>query len=161
MNVNLIDPQYLEEAIRLSREGMQSGQGGPFGAVIVKEGIILGRGQNLVTSTQDPTAHAEIVAIRQACIKVHDFSLAGAVLYTSCEPCPMCLASAYWAKIQCIVFANTRKDAAQIGFDDEWIYQELSLSLEKRSLPIIPHTLRTKAIQVFHEWENKQDKIRY
>ncbi|MEZ5405432.1 MAG: nucleoside deaminase [Verrucomicrobiia bacterium] len=152
--------QFMREAIHISDQGMCSDHGGPFGAVIVKDGKIIGRGCNQVTSTNDPTAHAEMVAIRDACKNVKDFSLDGAEIYTSCEPCPMCLAAIYWARIAKIYYANTRKDAADIGFDDDFIYREVPLPLEKRSLKIEP-LLRDEAQRTFQAWLKKDDKIPY
>ena len=119
------DYVHLARAVALSREHMQAGAGGPFGAVVVRDGTVLAEGWNQVTSTNDPTAHAEVMAIRRACQAVGSFSLTGATLYASCEPCPMCLASAYWARVSRIVFANTREDAAAIGFDDQMLYDEI------------------------------------
>lgn len=152
--------KFMEEAIRLSEEGIRKGIGGPFGAVIVKDGIIIGRGQNRVTSTNDPTAHAEIVAIRHACKQIDSFSLKGAILYTSCEPCPMCLAAIYWARLEKIYYANTREDAAKIAFDDASIYSEVALPMKDRSLSM-EQLLRDRALLVFDEWKMKVDKIHY
>ncbi len=154
------DDEFLARAVALSREHMERGQGGPFGAVIVRDGRILAEGWNEVTSTNDPTAHAEVVAIRRACREIGDFSLAGATLYASCEPCPMCLASAYWARIGRIVYANTRGEAAAIGFDDSFIYDEIPLDPEKRSLPA-EHRPSAEAKAVFEAWLNKPDRIPY
>lgn len=148
------------EAIRLSRIYMMKGHGGPFGAVIVKNGKIIGRGWNKVTSTNDPTAHAEVTAIREACKKLKSFELSGAIIYTSCEPCPMCLAAIYWAGIKKIYFANTRKDAAHIQFDDDFLYREISKPLVKRQIPA-KQILRNKALSVFELWRSKIDKIEY
>src|SRR3954468_13693922 len=124
----------MKEAIRISIEKMRGNHGGPFGAVVVRNGKVVGRGWNQVTSTNDPTAHAEICAIRDACKKLKTFQLDDCELYTSCEPCPMCLAAIYWARLKKIYFANTRQDAAEIGFDDDFIYQEIPLALEKRKI---------------------------
>ncbi len=154
------DEQYLREAIRAAHQGMSSGEGGPFGCVIVKDGVIVGRGNNRVTSSNDPTAHAEVVAIRDACKNLNDFQLTGCVLYTSCEPCPMCLGAIYWARPDRIVFACTREDAADAGFDDQLIYDELPLPYGERRIPT-EHKLRDEAQVVFIEWKGKQDKIRY
>ncbi len=154
------DHDFMEEAVSLSLEGMRSHKGGPFGAVIVKNGIIIGRGNNRVTSENDPTAHAEIVAIRDACKAEKNFWLQGAVIYTSCEPCPMCLAAIYWARISKVYYANTRIDAQAIGFDDAKIYEEISLSPHKREIPFI-QILREKACQVFTQWQHLQGKIPY
>src|SRR5919206_831766 len=131
------DRAHLARAVALSREHMRAGEGGPFGAVVVRDGQVLAEGWNQVTSTNDPTAHAEVVAIRRACEAVGDFALPGATLYTSCEPCPMCLASAYWARLARIVYANTREDAAAIGFDDALIYRELEKAVPDRIMPMI------------------------
>jgi guanine deaminase len=151
---------FMRKAIELSDIGMKENKGGPFGALVVQDGVIIGEGQNEVTSTNDPTAHAEVVAIRKACKKIHDFSLKGAVLYTSCEPCPMCLAAAYWARIDKIFFGNSRFDAAIIGFDDSLIYREVALPLHERVLPI-SQLLRNEAFTIFSSWQTKQDKILY
>ena len=121
------DEMYMKMAITLSREGMHRNIGGPFGAIIVKDNKVIGQGQNRVTSTNDPTAHAEVVAIREACKTINNFSLEGCILYTSCEPCPMCLAASYWARLGKIYFANSHIDAASIGFDDAFLYKELLL----------------------------------
>ena len=154
------DEKHLAHAVALSREHMEGGRGGPFGAVIVRDGRVLAEGWNEVTSTNDPTAHAEVVAIRRACREIGDFSLAGATLYASCEPCPMCLASAYWARISRIVYANTRHEAAAIGFDDSFIYDEIPLAPDTRSLPAV-HCPTAEAKAVFEAWLNKADRIRY
>ncbi|MBL7939994.1 MAG: nucleoside deaminase [Flavobacteriales bacterium] len=154
------DQDYLREAIRAAKEGMDLGQGGPFGCVIVKDGAIVGRGNNRVTSSNDPTAHAEIVAIRAACAALGDFQLTGCVLYTSCEPCPMCLGAIYWARPDRIVFACTREDAADAGFDDRLIYDELPLPYAERRIPT-EHQLRDEALMVFRAWKEKSDKVRY
>ena len=151
---------FLRRAIALSREHMAAGAGGPFGAVIVKDGRIVGEGWNRVTSTNDPTAHAEVVAIREACRALGTFKLDGAVLYTSCEPCPMCLAATYWARIGRIVYANSRAAAAAIGFDDDFLYREIPLPLEARSIPIV-RALAGEAIRVFEDWAAKPDRIAY
>jgi tRNA(Arg) A34 adenosine deaminase TadA len=139
---------------------MEAGHGGPFGAVIVHENQILSEGWNQVTSINDPTAHAEIVAIRSAASKLGRFSLEGCTLYTSCEPCPMCLAATYWARVDRLVYAAAREDAAAVGFDDDAIYRELALPVAKRSLPM-QQMLRVEAVRVFAEWRDKADKIRY
>ncbi len=154
------DQRYLARAIELSREHMDKGAGGPFGAVIVRDGKILAEGWNQVTSANDPTAHAEVTAIRRACEAIGDFSLEGATLYTSCEPCPMCLASAYWARVSRIVFANTRQDAADIGFDDSLIYDEIPKPISERILPM-DHLSSLEAKAVFDAWADKDDKISY
>ena len=144
----------------MSRARMREGRGGPFGAVVARDGVIVARGWNAVTSTSDPTAHAEIVAIRRACRKQGTFSLAGCVLYASCEPCPMCLAAAYWARVDRLVYAATREDAARAGFDDDRIYREIPLPPHARSLPTAQH-LRADALVVFEEWLAKPDRVPY
>lgn len=154
------DQQYIREAIELATAGMQRGDGGPFGCVIVKDGHIIGRGNNKVTSTNDPTAHAEIVAIREACRELNDFQLTGCVLYTSCEPCPMCLGAIYWARPDRIVFAGTRQDAADAGFDDQLIYDELPLPIDRRRIPTTCLE-RSAAKAVFEEWKADPDKELY
>jgi xanthine dehydrogenase accessory factor len=154
------DHVHLACAVALSREHMERDAGGPFGAVIVRDGKVLAEGWNRVTSTNDPTAHAEVTAIRRACEAVQDFSLSGATLYTSCEPCPMCLASAYWARVSRIVFANTRADAAAIGFDDQLLYDEIPKPVTERLIPTI-HAPSPEAKSVFAAWDAKADKIAY
>jgi tRNA(Arg) A34 adenosine deaminase TadA len=139
---------------------MEVGHGGPFGALVVYNNQIISEGWNQVTSTKDPTAHAEIVAIRSAAYDLSRFSLEGCTLYTSCEPCPMCLAAAYWARVDRLVYAATREDAAAIGFDDDAIYRELTLPISKRSLPM-QQLLRAEAVQVFDAWRDKSDKVPY
>lgn len=156
----MTDEQFMRKAIDLSRRHMQGGDGGPFGAVVVKDGKIIGEGWNRVTSSNDPTAHAEVSAIRDACAKLKTFELRDAVLYTSCEPCPMCLAAAYWARVSKIYFANTRADAAHHQFDDDFIYREIPKPLDARSLPI-EQMSRDEAYEVFKEWDAKTDKITY
>jgi guanine deaminase len=151
---------FMREAIELSREGMHAGHGGPFGCIIVKDGTVVARGINRVTSTCDPTAHGEVVAIREACAVLKTHNLSGCALYTSCEPCPMCLAAIYWARIDVIYYANTRADAAAIGFDDDLIYRELALAIEHRSKTMKP-LLRDEAWTVFQEWTKKEDRIHY
>lgn len=150
----------MRAAIRLSINMMRCGKGGPFGAVVVKAGKIVGRGCNEVTSSNDPTAHAEIVAIRDACHRLKTFDLEGCELYTSCEPCPMCLSAIYWARIQMVFYGNTRKDAAKIAFDDDFIYREVALPIRKRSLKM-KRLLRNEALKAFAEWQQKEDKIPY
>jgi tRNA(Arg) A34 adenosine deaminase TadA len=154
------DTRLVREAIRLSRTRMRQGRGGPFGAVVVRDGAIVARGWNAVTSSLDPTAHAEIVAIRRACRKLGTFDLAGCVLYSSCEPCPMCLAAVYWARLDRLVHAATRDDAARAGFDDARIYREVPLAPEERSLHT-DHLLRAEAVAVFEEWLAKPDRVTY
>ncbi len=150
----------MREAVRLSRDKMRRGAGGPFGAVVVRNNKIVGRGWNRVTSTNDPTAHAEVTAIRDACKKLKTFQLDDCELYTSCEPCPMCLAAIYWARFPKVYYANTRKDAAKIQFDDDFIYHEVSVPIARRKIPMT-QLLRPEALKVFAEWKTKTDKIRY
>jgi tRNA(Arg) A34 adenosine deaminase TadA len=150
----------MKRAIELSQKNMMSGAGGPFGAVIVKNGQIIGEGWNKVTSKNDPTAHAEVEAIREACKNINNFDLTGCEIYTSCEPCPMCLSAIYWARLEQIYYANNRKDAAQILFDDDFIYDEIPKKIEDRKIPMKP-LLREEALKVFKLWEQKQDKIKY
>jgi tRNA(Arg) A34 adenosine deaminase TadA len=156
----LEDQRHLARAVELSREHMEEGAGGPFGAVVVRDGRVLAEGWNQVTSAKDPTAHAEVTAIRRACQEVGDFSLEGATLYTSCEPCPMCLASAYWARVSRIVYANTRQDAAEIGFDDSLIYDEIPKPIPERLIPM-DHLPSLEAKAVFDAWADKPDKVSY
>jgi guanine deaminase len=158
--VPLNDRELLRRAVELSRERMLAGDGGPFGAVIACEGEIVAEGFNRVTSTNDPTGHAEIVAIREACAALGRFDLRGCVLYSSCEPCPMCLGAVYWARLDRLVYANTREQAARIGFDDAAIYAELALPLEQQSLPSERVDL-PEAREVFALWEGKGDRIPY
>ncbi|MBT6177147.1 MAG: nucleoside deaminase [Deltaproteobacteria bacterium] len=160
MPVEADDSKYLAEAIRLAQEGASSNRGGPFGAIIVKDGKIIGKGNNGVTSTNDPTAHAEVTAIRHACKEIADFQLDGTTIYSSCEPCPMCLAAIYWARIERVVYACTRDDAADIGFDDAHIYNELPLSNEERSIRI-ETMMRDEGLEAFKAWREKGDKVRY
>jgi len=155
-----LDTHLLREAIRLSRTHMRVGRGGPFGAVVARDGVIVARGWNAVTSSKDPTAHAEVVAIRRACRKLDAFRLDGCVLYSSCEPCPMCLAAVYWARVNRLVYAATRDDAARAGFDDARIYRELPLDPDARSLHA-DHLLRAEAIAVLDEWLAMPDRVSY
>jgi len=148
------------EAVRLGRQGMLNNEGGPFGCVVVRNGEIVGRGWNRVTSTNDPTAHAEVTAIRDACSKLGTYQLADCDIYTSCEPCPMCLGAIYWARPQRVYYANTRQDAADIGFDDSLIYEELVLPLHQRKIAI-ECLGRDEAIKVFQEWASKTDRTDY
>ncbi len=151
---------FMRRAIELSRLHMEAGAGGPFGAVVVKDGRILAEGWNRVTSGHDPTAHAEVVAIREACVRLGTFELKGCEIFTSCEPCPMCLAAIYWARLDRIWYANGQADAAAIQFDDAWLYREVALPLADRSLPLV-QLLRDEALTVFQAWEAKVDKVRY
>lgn len=155
------DERFLREAIALARAGMDRNEGGPFGCVIVKDGSVVGRGNNRVTSTNDPTAHAEVVAIRDACAELGSYQLTGCTLYASCEPCPMCLGAIYWARPDRIVFAGTRADAADAGFDDQLIYDELPLRPEQRRIPTEASALREEARRVFEAWKAKADKTAY
>jgi guanine deaminase len=154
------DRKFLERAIELSQQGMNGKNGGPFGCIIVMNDEIIGEGCNMVTSTNDPTAHAEVVAIREACKKLNTYQLEGCEVFTSCEPCPMCLGAIYWARPKRVVYANTRHDAAAIEFDDEFIYKEINTELLKRQIPFIhqPHPL---ALKVFEDWKKMEDKMKY
>ena len=151
---------FMMEAIRLGIEGMNNDEGGPFGAVIVKDNEIIGRGNNKVILLNDPTAHAEIVAIRDACNRIKTFQLDECILYTSCEPCPMCLGSIYWARPKKVFYGCNKSDAAEIGFDDEFIYKQLELKNELRQIPFITIE-RENALEAFKIWSNKIDKIKY
>ncbi len=155
-----MNTKFMQSAIALSRAKMRANCGGPFGAVVVRRGQIVGRGWNRVTSANDPTAHAEVTAIRAACKKLKTFQLDDCELYTSCEPCPMCLAAIYWARFKKVYFANTRADAAKIDFDDDLIYREVAKPISQRKIPM-KQLLRADALKVFEEWQNKADKIRY
>lgn len=156
---NSINP-FMQEAIDLSLKSVQSGEGGPFGAVVVKQGKIIARGYNKVTSTHDPTAHAEVVAIREACQVLNSFQLTDCELYTSCEPCPMCLGAIYWARPERVYYGNTKIDAAEIGFDDQFIYEELDLPIGDRQLPMV-QMMRDEALVAFRAWAEKTDKVEY
>ena len=150
----------MQEAISISIENMRRNHGGPFGAVVVKGGRIVGRGWNQVTSANDPTAHAEVVAIRDACRRLKTFQLDGCELYTSCEPCPMCLSAIYWARLKRVFYANTRRDAAKANFDDAVIYGEVARPISRRRIPM-KQLLRKEALRALAEWNNKPDKIPY
>ena len=152
--------KFMQEAIRLSKHGMENNQGGPFGCVIVKDGEIIGRGNNKVSSTNDPTAHAEVVAIRDACANIGSFQLDDCIVYTSCEPCPMCLGAIYWARPKKIYFACSREDAANIDFDDDFIYKEINIPVGDRSIPS-EQIAQTEAVEVFKEWKEKVDRVEY
>lgn len=160
MRANQDVHRFMSRAIELSRRHMDAGEGGPFGAVIVKGGEVVGEGWNRVTSSHDPTAHAEVVAIREACARLGAFELRGCEIFSSCEPCPMCLAAIYWARLDRLWFANGREDAAAIQFDDAWLYREVALPAEARSLPAT-QLMRREALEVFRAWDEKADKIRY
>ena len=151
--------EFMKRAIELSIESVNNG-GGPFGCVIVKDEKIISEGSNKVTSSNDPTAHGEIVAIREACKSINNFSLNGCELYSTCEPCPMCLAAIYWARIDKVYYANTRKDAQKIGFDDSLIYSEFQKNIDKRKIPMI-QMLRNEALKAFELWDKKIDKVKY
>ncbi len=152
--------RFMRRAIALSREGMEGGKGGPFGAVIVQGDRIVAEGVNQVTSALDPTAHAEIVAIRAACAALGRFDLRGCDVYTSCEPCPMCLAALYWARVDRIFYANDRAEAARIGFDDALIYREVALPPDGRLIPMT-RLLADEAREAFTEWSRKPDRVPY
>ncbi|HWH72346.1 MAG TPA: nucleoside deaminase [Candidatus Sulfotelmatobacter sp.] len=152
--------EFMREAIRLSLRMMRRGKGGPFGAVVVKDNVIVGRGWNRVTSSNDPTAHAEIIAIRAACRRLKTFQLTACDLYTSCEPCPMCLSAIYWARLRKVYYGNTRQDAAKIAFDDEFLYREVALPIAQRKLSM-EQLLPAEALAAFAEWDLKPDKVRY
>lgn len=152
--------KFIKEAINLAKKNVLSGKGGPFGAIIVKNGEIIARGTNLVTSINDPTAHAEVIAIRQACKKLNTFKLDECEIYCSCEPCPMCLGAIYWARLKAIYFAATKQDAAKSDFDDSFIYKEIDLPVQKRKIPT-QQIFIDEALSPFKEWDKKEDKIRY
>ncbi len=151
---------WMKEAVSLGRTGMLQDGGGPFGAVVVCAGQIAGRGHNRVTQLLDPTAHAEVMAIRDACRSLGRFDLRGCELYTSCEPCPMCLAAIYWARLDQVYYACTRHDAAEIGFDDNFIYEQLPLEIAARTLPL-RQIAREESLALFREWSAKPDKVEY
>ena len=155
-----VDEEFMSEAVKAALIGMQNNEGGPFGCIIVKDGEIIGRGNNKVTSTNDPTAHAEVTAIRDACKNVGSFQLDGCIVYTSCEPCPMCLGAIYWARPDKVFYGSNQQDAANIGFDDAFIYKELNLPYEKRSIPF-EQVGREIALEPFKKWSEKEDKIEY
>jgi tRNA(Arg) A34 adenosine deaminase TadA len=155
-----MDNTFMARAIQLSLENVRFGRGGPFGAVIVKDGAIIAESANEVTSTNDPTAHAEMMGIRRACQKLGTFDLQGCEIYTSCEPCPMCLGAIYWARLSRIYFANEDADAARIGFDDSLIYRELAQPHAQRKIPMV-QMMREQALAAFHAWEDLPNKIKY
>ena len=156
----LIEQEFLLRAIELSRKGMQQLQGGPFGCVIVRDGVIVGEGYNEVTATNDPTAHAEVTAIRKACRNLGTYQLTGCDIYTSCEPCPMCLGAIYWARPRRVIYANTKEQAAAIAFDDQFIYEEMERPYSNRSIPFIHHPL-PEAVAVFEAWKHLEGKREY
>ena len=151
--------EFMKKAIELSIESVNN-DGGPFGSIIVKDNKIIGEGSNKVTSTNDPTAHGEIVAIREACKKLNNFKLNGCELYSTCEPCPMCLSAIYWSRIEKIYYANTREDARKIDFDDSSIYMELQKNINERKIPMI-QMMRNEALKAFELWDKKTDKVKY
>ncbi|WP_438710752.1 nucleoside deaminase [Aquimarina muelleri] len=154
------DKYFMGRAIAVAEQGMNSNTGGPFGAVVVKDDQIIAEGCNSVTSTNDPTAHAEVVAIREACRKLKTFQLEDCIIYTSCEPCPMCLGAIYWARPQKVFYGCTKEDAAAIDFDDQFIYDELDKGIDNRQINFIG-LMREEAIAVFKQWEEKMDKTAY
>lgn len=151
---------FMNEAIKLSINAIHNHEGGPFGAVVVKDGKIVGKGNNMVTSLNDPTAHAEVMAIRDACKNLNTFQLKGCVIYTSCEPCPMCLGAIYWARPDKVIYACTRKDAEDIGFDDNFIYKEISMPIEHRAIPMMQMG-STNALDAFNIWKLTKNKTEY
>ncbi len=151
---------FMTRAIELSIENVQSGRGGPFAAVVVKDGALIAEGLNCVTSMNDPTAHAEVMAIREACKKLGVFELTGCEIYTSCEPCPMCMGAIYWARPERVYFGNTAADAAEAGFDDSLIYQEIVQPHAERKIPMI-QMMRDEALEGFRAWQRKSDKVPY
>lgn len=150
----------MREAVNAALKGMNDNEGGPFGCVVVKDGKIVGRGNNKVTSNNDPTAHAEVIAIRDACKNLNSFQLEGCEIYTSCEPCPMCFGAIYWARPDKVYYGSGQEDAAKIGFDDEFIYKEIELSYDKRSIPF-EQLSRDIALEPFDKWREKDDKTKY
>ena len=155
-----MDHSFMARAIQLSVDNVKRGNGGPFGAVIVKDGGIIAEGVNSVTAKTDPTAHAEVVAIRQACAQLGAFSLKNCEIYTSCEPCPMCLGAIYWAHLSRVFFGNIAADASKIGFDDSFIYREFGQPLAKRKIPML-QMMHDEALVAFRAWQEKPDKIQY
>jgi guanine deaminase len=155
-----MDNPFMARAIQLSIDNVNSGRGGPFGAVVVKDGSVIAESANQVTSTNDPTAHAEMIAIREGCKKLGVFDLEGCEIYTSCEPCPMCLGAIYWARLSRVYFANADADASRAGFDDSLIYRELALPYSLRKIPMI-QMMREEALAAFRAWESKSNKIEY
>lgn len=155
-----LDRKFMTRAIELAKNGVETNTGGPFGCVVVNNGEIVGEGNNRVTSTNDPTAHAEVVAIREACKTLNDFQLDGCTIYTTCEPCPMCLGAIYWARPERVFFACTRGDAANIGFDDDFIYEELEKSNDDREMVLVS-LMRDEGLALFNSWAAKTDKVEY
>lgn len=154
------DREFINRAIQLSEQGMDANDGGPFGAIVVRDNKVIAEGVNKVTSSNDPTAHAEVVAIREACEKLQTFQLEDCVIYTSCEPCPMCLGAIYWARPKAVFYACTKEDAAKIGFDDDFIYDEIDKRIEERNIKFI-NLNREEGNEVFRKWEEKEGKIKY
>ena len=154
------DKIFMRRAIALAEEGMDKGAGGPFGAIVVKDGKVIAEGYNKVTSTNDPTAHAEVTAIRSACEALKSFQLDGCVIYTSCEPCPMCLGAIYWARPDKVFYGANREDAAAIDFDDQFIYDEIAKDMDDRQIPFYK-VLREEAVPVFTKWSQKVEKTEY
>jgi len=152
--------EFMKKAIQLAKENVSSGKGGPFGAIVVKDGKIIAEAMNEVTCCDDPTAHAELVAIRRACRELKTYQLTGCEIYSSCEPCPMCLGAIYWARPDRVYYAGTRKDAAASGFDDDFIYDEMELSPKDRKIPFI-NLMRNEAVEVFREWDDSELKVNY
>jgi guanine deaminase len=152
--------KFMKAAVNAALKGMDNNEGGPFGCVVVKDGEIVGKGNNKVTSTNDPTAHAEVYAIRDACKNLNSFQLEGCEIYTSCEPCPMCLGAIYWARPDKVYYGSNQIDAANIGFDDEFIYKEIPLPYTERSIPF-QQLGREVALEAFIKWEEKEDKTEY
>lgn len=159
-NMNEFNKEFMDAAVQASKENVEKGLGGPFGAVIVKDGKIIAKGSNKVTTKNDPTAHAEVETIREACKNLNTFNLSGCEIYTSCEPCPMCLAAIYWARLDRIYFANDKHHAAEIGFDDKFIYEELDLAHEHRKIPMV-HYHSDEALEVFKAWTENEEKTEY
>jgi tRNA(Arg) A34 adenosine deaminase TadA len=155
-----MNEKFMREAIKLALEGMRANTGGPFGAIVVKNGEIIGRGNNTVTTTNDPTAHAEVMAIREACANLNTFQLDGCEIYTSCEPCPMCLGAIYWARTSKLYYACSKSDAAAAGFDDDFIYKEIDLPGSERKIAFV-QLLQEEAQEIFSEWIKKEDKVNY
>lgn len=160
MNTDLQHEKFMRLAIAMSEKNVTEKLGGPFGAVVVKDGKVIAKSGNKVTATNDPTAHAEVSAIRLACKKMKSFDLSGCVIYTSCEPCPMCLSAIYWSRLDKIYYANTKVDAAEIGFDDNFIYQEIEKPMQLRTLPV-KQILRNEALQAFRLWDKSDLKVSY
>ena len=155
-----VNPEFMKQAIRLATENVTSGRGGPFGAVVVKDGVVIATGSNQVTAANDPTAHAEVTAIRNACQVLGTFKLDGCEVYTSCEPCPMCLAALYWSRCEAIFYGNNAADAAKVGFDDSFLYEEVSKPLDQRAIPI-SCLCKNEAWESFAEWEKSPFKVDY